>query len=306
MSDGERTDERPTVGIVVLTWENYDEASDCLDSLQSITYPDASHRVIVVDNGSEDGSVERLEDEYGWCEFVRNDENLGFARGNNAGIRRALDAGVDYVLLLNDDTVVTEDFLEPLVRTAEERRRVAAVGGVIYRAETEEIHNAGYRFYPAAGGKAGLIREPKDEPYPVDYVQSCLVLLDAEFLAEVGLLNESYFIGMEDVDLAWKARERGWQVLTTPESRIYHRIGVTSDVSPFMSYHRTRNKLRFAAENFDLVDSAAFYLSYAVTLVLAYAKWLTTGHADAVRASLLGARDYFADEPFRPYDDIVG
>ncbi|MFD1597918.1 glycosyltransferase family 2 protein [Halobellus rarus] len=301
----EHSGDTPTVGIVVLTWENYGETSDCLDSLESISYP--NYRVVVVDNGSEDGSLERLRREYEWCEFVANDENLGFARGNNAGIRHALDAGVDYVLLLNDDTIVTEDFLEPLVETAERYERVAAVGGVIHHAETGEIHNAGYRFYPWAGGKARLIREPpRDEPYPVDYVQTCLVLLDPDFLTEISLLNDAYFLGMEDVDLAWKARARGWKVLTTPDSKIYHRIGLTGGTSPFMTYHSTRNKLQFAAENFSLTERTMFYPSFAAVLLLAFVKWAVTGQTAAIRTVLIGLRDYAADAPFRPYSELAG
>ncbi|MDS0284663.1 glycosyltransferase family 2 protein [Haloarcula onubensis] len=300
----ESTDQ-PLVTIVILTWENYEETADCLDSLRSLTYD--NYRVLVVDNGSEDGSIERLQSEYDWCEFVVNDENIGFARGNNVGIAHALDTGTDYVLLLNDDTVVTEDFLDPLVDTMDRYDRVAAVGGVNLLPDSGDVHNAGYVFHPWLAAKGELHREPvTDEPYPVDFVQSCLVLLNPEFLEDVGLLNERYFLGMEDVDLAWKARAKGWKVLVNPASRIYHRVGETATSSPFSVYHKVRNKLQFARENLSLPRRLPLYLSLVAYHLYLFARWTATGQSQSVRAALVGAADHLRDAPFRDYDELSG
>lgn len=302
---GEGSAAAPAVAIIILTWENYGETADCLDSLRSISY--GNYRVIVVDNGSEDGSIERLQREYGWCEFVVNDENLGFARGNNVGISYALDTGTDYVLLLNDDTIVEPDFLEPLVETMEGYDRVAAVGGVNLLPDSGEIHNAGYVFHPWLAAKAALHREPvSDDPYPVDFVQSCLILLNPAFLREIGLLNEKYFIGMDDVDLAWKARERGWKVLVTPDSRIYHRVGETASTSPFGVYHKTRNKLQFAEENLSPARRIPLYLSLLAYRLLQSVSWAVSGNRRAIRTTVLGALDHIRGAEFRDYDELAG
>lgn len=295
----------PAVAIVVLTWENYEETADCLDSLRSVDYD--NYRVIVVDNGSEDGSIDRLRREYGWCEFVVNDENIGFARGNNVGISHALDTGADYVLLLNDDTLVRPDFLTPLVDVMERYDRVAAVGGVNLLPDSGRIHNAGYVFHPWLAAKSELHREPvSDEPYPVDFVQSCLILLNPEFLVEIGLLNESYFLGMEDVDLAWKARSKGWKVLVAPDSQIYHRVGETASSSPFSVYHKTRNKLQFAEENLSLARRLPLYLSLLAYRSLLSIWWAVSGNRRAIRATVLGAFDHVSGVEFRDYDEISG
>jgi hypothetical protein len=295
----------PAVAIVILTWENYEETAACLDSLASLEY--GNYRVVVVDNGSEDGSIERLQAEYGWCEFVLNEANLGFARGNNAGISHALETGADYVLLLNDDTVVPPDFLGPMVDTMERYERVAAVGGVNVHFDSSEIHNAGYVFHPWLAAKGELHREPvADEPYPVDYVQSCLVLLNPAFLTEIGLLNESYFLGMEDVDLAWKARARGWKVLVTPDSWIYHRVGETAGSSPFTVYHKTRNKLQFAAENLSAPRRVPLYLSLLAYRLLTSLRWAVSGNLRTVRAMLLGLFDHLRGAEFRDYGELTG
>lgn len=295
----------PAVAIVVLTWENYEETADCLDSLRSVNYD--NYRVIVVDNGSEDGSIDRLRREYGWCEFLINDDNLGFARGNNVGISHALDTGTDYVLLLNDDTVVQSGFLNPLVDTMKRYDRVAAVGGVNLLPGSGRIHNAGYVFHPWLAAKGELLREPvSDDPYPVDFIQSCLILLNPAFLEEIGLLNERYFIGMDDVDLAWKAWARGWKVLVTPDSRITHRVGETASKSPFSIYHKTRNKLQFAEENLSPARRLPLYLSLLAYRVLQSIRWTVSGDRQAVRATVLGALDHVRGAAFRDPDEVTG
>ena len=294
----------PLVGVVVLTWENYEETRDCLSSLATLSYP--NYDVFVVDNGSEDGSYRRLREEFPWCEFVRNERNLGVTRGNNAGIERALDAGSDYVLLLNDDTVVVDGCLSELVRTAESESDAAVVGGINYRASTGEIHNAGARFSVLLGGLTFLHDEPlDDEPYPVDYVPTCFALLDTEFVANNEVLSEAYFLGMEDVDLAWQARAAGYEVLVDPDAAIYHRIGRTSSLSPFSVYHRTRNRLQFASRHLSVPERIGFLLSLALWVVANSVRWLAGRDSDKVKALVTGARDHTADRDFRAHDEIV-
>lgn len=299
------TDVVPEVAIVILTWENYAETADCLDSLRAISYE--NYRVIVVDNGSRDGSAKRLRAEYDWCEFIINDDNIGFAPGNNVGISHALETGADYVCLLNDDTLVEPDFLEPLVDTMERYDRVAAVGGLNRLPDSGEIHNAGYVFHPWLAAKGELHREPvSDDPYPVDFVQSCLVLLNPEFLDAVDFLNEEYFLGMEDVDLAWKARSKGWKVLMNSDSEIYHRIGRTSTSSPFSIYHKTRNKLQFAEENLSVPRSIPLYLSLLAYHLFLSFQWAVSGEYRTIWATLAGLYDHISDADFRGYAEVSG
>ncbi|MDS0261341.1 glycosyltransferase family 2 protein [Haloarcula sp. S1CR25-12] len=295
--------EWPKVGVVVLTWENYDEASDCLASLEGVSYPNME--VFVVDNGSEDGSVERLEREFEWCTFVKHDENVGVTRGNNAGIEAALDDGSEYVLLLNDDTIVTAGFLTPLVLTAERNPDTAVVGGVNYRASTGEIHNAGASFSTLLGGQTFLTDERKhDEPYPVDYVPTCLALLDAEFVADNEVLCEEYFLGMEDVDLARQAREAGRDVLVTPDSEIFHRLGATSSKSPFAVYHRTRNRYQFAKRHLEGHERRVFLGAFLLWRVTSCLQWLADSDREKLRAVVKGIADARTGERFRSYEEL--
>ena len=114
------------VSIIVLNWNNYNDSAECLESLNNIDFPNCE--IILVDNASEDGSAERLKMNYPNISLIKNHDNYGYAKGNNVGIKQALKNGADYVLLLNNDTVVDQHFLTPLVMDAEADNGIGIVG----------------------------------------------------------------------------------------------------------------------------------------------------------------------------------
>src|SRR5216684_3242121 len=134
-----------TVGIVVLNWNNYTDTARCLESLKNLAYP--NYRTYLVDNGSTDHSMERLMLDYNGSslKFILNGENLGFAAGCNRGIAMALQEGCHYILLLNNDCVVSDArFLEKAVRFAEATPRCGIVGGkILFWPETRRIWSTG-------------------------------------------------------------------------------------------------------------------------------------------------------------------
>ncbi|SFG73285.1 hypothetical protein SAMN04488063_2820 [Halopelagius inordinatus] len=299
--DRTKEEEYPLVGIVVLTWENYEDTAECLESIRSVAYP--NFETIVVDNGSADGSRERLVEEFDWCTFVLNDENRGFAGGNNPGIACALSRGVDYVLLLNNDTVVEPDFLTPLVETAEKNEDVVGVGGVEYRAGSDEILRAGGKFYPYLGGRVTPVREVEAEtPYETNYVPSSLLLLDGEFVETNDVLHEGYFLGMDDVDVAVQARKQGKRMFVDPRSTIHHKEGMTGDRSPFMTYHWMRNRLQFASMRLTGLTRGIFYLMFALTVVQFSLIWIARRRGDLLRSTYYGVADHARDGGFRSYE----
>ena len=127
----------PTVCIVVLNWNRRDDTLDCLASLEGLDYP--SRWTLVVDNGSTDGSAEAIERAYPAVDVIRAGENLGYAEGNNLGLREALKRGADYVLVLNNDTLVARQMLTHLVAAAEVDQQVGAAGPTIYFHEAPDI-----------------------------------------------------------------------------------------------------------------------------------------------------------------------
>lgn len=251
---------RPQVFIILLNWNGYTDTAECVWSLCRITYP--FFVVVIVDNGSGDNSVARLREEFTDIILLENKENLGFAGGNNVGIRYALENGADYVLLLNNDTVVEEGFLDVLVRVAESgsSEKVGIVGPKIYSGlpGSTVLWEAGggidWRIGKAYhNGFEETDRGQWDGVRDVDYVSGCAMLIKRDVLEKVGLLDERFFLYYEETDFCARAREEGYRVVFVPEARIWHKVSNTTGgaYGPVLTYYMTRNRLLFMQRYMD-------------------------------------------------------
>ncbi len=246
----------PHVVIVLVNWNGKDDTLACLESLQNVRY--AHKTVVVVDNGSRDGSVDAIRKCFPDTLLICNERNERFARANNQGIRIALQQNADYVLLLNNDTLVDPDFLHHLVRRAESDASIGMVGGKIYYADAPD------RLWFAGGGvdlwrgriwHYGLRQPDKgqyNQPRDVDYVTGCCILVKRSCIEAVGGLDESYYIYGEDVDWCFRARQAGFRVVYEPEAKIWHKISSSSGgkhaphaMTGFKVYHKIRSMLKF-------------------------------------------------------------
>jgi len=218
----------PKVSLVIVNWNGLEDTIECLDSLRQITYP--NYDVILVDNDSEGDDVKILESKYGsYINIIQNDKNYGFAKGCNVGIRDALARGTDYVLLLNNDTVVASDFIEELVNVAQNDSKVGIVGGKIYTYESPEvIWFAGGSINYWTGntpirGKGQVDRGQFENVCEVDWVVGCFMLISRDLLLIAGLLDDRFFFGWEDVDLCIRTQKSGFKVLFAPGSKVWHK-----------------------------------------------------------------------------------
>jgi GT2 family glycosyltransferase len=211
----------PRVGVVVLNYRGVADTIACLESLAGLDVP---VRVIVVDNGSDDGSAEQLAAVPG-VELIANDANLGFARGNNVAVERLLAAGVEFVWVLNNDTVVEPATLGALLAVADADPRVGAVGSVLYdMADPNRVLTWGGG---ALGRWSGRTRDARGEDDRVDYLTAASVLLRGSALREVGLFDRRYFFTWEDVDLCARLVAAGWSLAVAERARVWHRWGGT-------------------------------------------------------------------------------
>ncbi len=190
------------VCIVVLTWNRRVDTLECLRSLARITEPEV--RVILVDNGSSDGTVEAVREEFPGIELIETGENLGYTGGNNMGIRRALDLGADYVLILNNDTVVAPGFVRELLAVDSKSDRIGFVSPKIYFMDPpDRIWFSGARYYTWCGyGRMVGYREKDREQYDrvreIDRPCGCAMLVSRAVCREAGLLDpESSFTSMK-------------------------------------------------------------------------------------------------------------
>lgn len=293
----------PKVGIVLVNFNGYKDTVRCLDSLARVTYPDAF--VIVVDNASADGSGARLRDEFPRAEHILLSENTGFTGGNNAGIERGLAEGCDHVLLLNNDTIVTPGFLEPLVERLESDAKIAAVSGKIYYApethdgQSDILWYAGcYQKWHMGYHHLGIEEKDRglyDEPKQIPYACGCLMLMRGSVIRELGPLSSEYFIYWEEADWCHRARNAGYTCMYEPKSVIYHNLAgkPIGDETPFYMYLQHRNAFIYARKFYHGLDAVRFWLFYPVFLAYRYFYDWRIGNRRSAKAMWLGIRDYF-------------
>ena len=209
------------IAIVVLNWNRRDDTLACLESLAQADLGGAS--VWVVDNGSHDGSAAAVRERFPAVRVVALPENRGFAGGNNAGIRAALESGAEGVLLLNNDTRVSPDFLLPLLWAFDAYPRAAAVCSAIHRQDRPEMLDVGYaqvRFAQREAvqlcGVNALPGQGFGSRCEIEVAVGCCVLISAAALRTVGLFDERYFAYHEDVDWSLRARRAGYQLVYEP------------------------------------------------------------------------------------------
>lgn len=190
--------------------------------------------------------------------LIRIRENLGFAGGNNTGIRYTLKRGANFVLLLNNDTVVSPELVNEMLKTMESDRRTGIVGGKIYFYQKPDLLQevGGAKFYPFLGivrpiGRGKIDRGQYKEDFEIDYASGCCSLIKKELIEEIGFLDEDFFHYWEETDWNLKARKKGWKIICSIKARVWHRLSSTSGYkSPFSDYYFTRNSLMLVRKHY--------------------------------------------------------
>lgn len=229
------------VAAVVLCWNDGERVLRLLRGLEAATSP--PDRVVVVDNGSSDGSVALLAAAFPSLEIVRLGSNLGFAAAANRGMRRAVDGGAAWVWLLNTDLVLPPDALARLLAAACADPRCGMAGAVL----TEPDGSVQARGGGTWNGWTASLRHAVSEDGRCDYLSGACLLLRAAMLEECGLFDEDYFFYWEDVEFGFRARECGWSLAVAGDCRVVHAEGSTlGRWSEERWYHLFRGLQRFA------------------------------------------------------------
>jgi hypothetical protein len=264
------------VSVVVLNWNGKQYLERCLTSLSTQTYP--NYEIILVDNGSTDGSVEFVQRHFPHVRIIQNDSNVGFAAGNNIGIRASDN---EYVATLNNDTQVDPRWLEELVRGMESDPTVGMCASKMLRWEQPWIIDSAGVSLDVLGlawdrHSGELDDELDNEPFEVFSACAGAALYRRAMLDQVGLFDEDFFIYLEDVDLAWRAQLQGWRCLYVPMAVVYHiHSGTVGEGTPFKNRLLGRNKIWLLCKNYPFPQ----ILWYA-PLILAY-DLMSVGYAIA-------------------------
>jgi GT2 family glycosyltransferase len=280
-------DTAPFVSVVIPTWNGLHLLQECLESLNRST---VSAHVIVVDNGSTDGTVDWLRAAQPGVRLIANPRNLGFAVALNQGVRVA---PTGWVAPLNNDALPAPDWLERMLQVGTGDARIGAVASrMMFRSDPNIVSSAGIRVDTAGGAWDLLVgaRAWPRAPVPVFGASAGACMYRREMLLDVGLFEETFFAYLEDVDLAWRAQARGWRSVLAPDAAVTHAVSASGgDASTLKRYYLARNKWRVVVRNYPtpvLVPNFPLIIAYdALSVGFAFARRDTA--ALAGRCSIL-------------------
>jgi GT2 family glycosyltransferase len=293
--------ETPHVAVVVLCWNGRDDTLACLASLDRVAWERLS--VIAVDNGSTDGTVAAISGEFPHVRVIRSEENLGFAEGNNVGLRAAIESAADYVLLLNNDTIADEHLVEELVSEARRRPDAGALCPLIrYVDPPDRIWYAGARFDPRAvhnGRHTGYGERDTGQYHAVREIgraTGAAMLVSRQVVEEVGYLDPDLFLQVEDVEWSLRMRAAGYRILFVPRGQVWHHVSVSSggERAPDTAYYEIRNTLSVCTRHAPLRRPARLRRELGILAVHLLHARLAPRPLDNARAVLEGWRDYRA------------
>jgi GT2 family glycosyltransferase len=231
------------VVVVIPNWNGQDGLQTCLDSLQAQTL--RAH-IIVVDNGSVDGSVALVEQQYPEVEIIRHTHNKGYAGGVNPGLKRAIDMGADYAAPFNNDAKADSQWLEKLVEYLDSHPEVGIAACKLLSADGSHLDSTGDYYtnwglpYPRGRGESQT--DKYDSLTDIFGASGGASAYRVAMLQEVGLFDEDFFAYYEDIDLSFRAQLAGWKVAYVPGSIVYHEMSVTGKrIKGFFTYQTVKN-----------------------------------------------------------------
>jgi GT2 family glycosyltransferase len=295
-----KTDPRPVVVI-----PNLNGGEELLAALRSLRKQTLPAHIIVVDNASTDGSAHAAQTKFPGVEFIWNKRNRGYAGGVNPGFKRAIELGVTYVAPFNDDAVADKDWLQHLVNALDKNPQHAAACCKVLKEDKQTIDSTGDYLtswgLPYPRGRDEIDRSQYDIPgengvCDIFAASGAASLFRVEALRQVGLFDEDFFAYYEDVDLGFRLQLAGWKIAYVPESRVYHKVGMTSGrVKGFTTYQTMKNQPLLLWKNLPLAFWPRVVPRFIVAYLLFMARAFQRGHGwyaikGAAMAHLLGAK----------------
>ncbi len=242
---------QPLVSLITVNYNGNAVTSDFLQSITAISYKNIE--VFVVDNHSKE-SPDTLKEKFPFIHLIKSPKNEGFAAGNNLAIKQAKGK---YLFLLNNDTEVKPDFLEPIVSLMEINPKIGiASSKLLYYSEPDTIQYAGHggiNYYTGRGFSIGF-GEKNNDSYHVNYRtqmgHGAAMLINRAVIDKIGLLAELYFLYYEEMDFCERAKKAGFEIWYCGSSEVFHKESIsTGKNSPLKTYYLTRNRLIFTRRN---------------------------------------------------------
>lgn len=290
----------PLVSVVVLNWNGKDDTTELLDSLRKTAYK--NYEVIVVDQGSLDGSVNVIRNKFRDVKIIQNEKNAGFAAGNNIGMENGRG---DYFFLMNNDMVVHKDWLSELVKVAESNKEFGIVGSMIlFYDKPDTIDRLGsIESNRITGAVTPYARDIKDigqftEPLETHFLNG---LIRRDVIEKIGSYDEKMFAGgFEEVDFCSRARKAGYKTIVVPTSKLWHKGSRTiKRGSYFLIFNSYKNKLRYIIKNYGMLEkilalsfNLVYYSFKVFNFLLQMRPDLSKAMINAVLWNIKNYRDY--------------
>lgn len=252
------------ISIVIINWNGLNDLKDCLPSLRKVKYPKTE--IVLVDHGSKDGSIEYVKKNFPEVKLIEAGRNLGFAQGNNVGYKNTKG---EYILLLNNDTIVTPNFLNYLIETLKDER-IGVVQPKIIFADSKKLQSAGT--YLTSSGflyHVGYDKNPREKKYnritKIFSANGSCMLIKREVIEKVGLFDKDFFLYFEETDFCWRVWLAGFSIYYEPRAVIYHKGGRATKTLPtaFVNFHSFKNRINALLKNlgiFVLIKILPFHL----------------------------------------------
>jgi GT2 family glycosyltransferase len=324
--------EKPKVSIVILSFNHLKDTIECLESVRKIEYPNFD--IIVVDNGSADGSAEYIKKNFPEVTVLENKENLGYAAGNNVGIRHALTNKAEYILLLNNDTIVDQHILESFTGEAKNHPDGAIFSAKIYYYSKPDTLWYGVQKWADEDNMRFINKDINvvddqqkyEQLLETDYAIGCAMFISAHIVNEVGFFDPLFFLHYEEIDWCYRAKKYGYKCFIVPGAKIWHKVSLSYNASEYRVYYNTRNELLWAerylpkkrffhllhrrVKDVFLLNTKAFdsrlFIKRLYLALLSLMKRLSRERGDPVfRAKYLGLRDYLFRRFGKGPDEIV-
>ena len=275
------------LAIILINWNQYELTNSCIKSILNCSYK--KFKIILVDNCSKDNSVTKLKRDFPNVHFIQNNSNLGFTGANNIGIEYAKSEDYEYIMLLNNDTVVKNTFIEPLVDSF--KKNVMAVQPLILNyPDSNTIWNNGgsinslFGIFKTINKNKNISLIKNFDKKETEWISGCCFMIRSSVIDEIGILDDNFFVYYEDVDWSIRITEKKYKILIVPSSIIYHFEGGSwktkkknkeGYISPYTHYLNIRNHIYLIKKhkNMFIIPSSVFFqifkiISYSLYFLL--------------------------------------
>ena len=293
------------IAIVILNWNGKKDTLECLKSVGQLSIADCHLKIIVVDNGSTDDSFKAIKKKYPKMEVIDTGENLGFSAGNNIGIKKAVENGADFVLTLNNDTIVDKNLITHLIGAADKHKDAGILSPMIYFYPGFEYHKGKYperekgRVVWYAGGVIDWDNVlasnygvddtdigQYEKVHEIDFATGACMMIRREAIESVGLFDEKYYLYLEDADLSQRVQRFGRKIIFVPQAKVWHKVSQSSGIgSNLNDYYITRNRLLFGIK-YAPVRAKIAIIKESLRLLVQGRPWQRQGVIDFYKGNL--------------------